>query len=299
MPLRPAREPARPPRAVGPAEEARVVEVLRCERFVDLAPGEVPAILADEGTYPSSMATMYRVLRKHGEVGERRRQATSAPRPGRGQTVQGRPLGPAQTTREPHRRSIGDPEPEPGGEEREVADQPREEQGQVSPARSAFKRTDGERHDEHGPRPVLVRHPARPPTSSAGRGCSAMRHRTARVHLPGDRDILGRDRPRSAPGSSPPGSGTGARRAQRTRTRPASPAPSGTGPRARRRSSPSRGRRRLPEVRDGWAQRTVSPPLHHRLRRPTRHISHDFAGALPGRAAVDGAVGRFRPEPRA
>ncbi|MBK5248095.1 MAG: hypothetical protein JJE50_01475 [Actinomycetales bacterium] len=82
-----------------------MVAVLRCERFVDMAPGEIHAILLDEGTYLRSVATMYRLLRKRGEVRERRRRATSAPRPGRGQ------LGPrvaARPTRARARKNPGD-----------------------------------------------------------------------------------------------------------------------------------------------------------------------------------------------
>lgn len=72
----PARQPKRQPRALSQAEEAEVLAVLRSERFVDIAPGEVHAILLDEGTYLCSVATMYRLLRRTGEVRERRRQAT-------------------------------------------------------------------------------------------------------------------------------------------------------------------------------------------------------------------------------
>ncbi len=51
--------------------------VLHSERFRDLAPGEVYAMLLDEGTYLCSEATMYRILREHhGGVRERRAQAT-------------------------------------------------------------------------------------------------------------------------------------------------------------------------------------------------------------------------------
>ena len=51
--------------------------MLHSERFVDLAPGEVYAILLDEGRYLCSTSTMYRILREtHGGVPERRRQAT-------------------------------------------------------------------------------------------------------------------------------------------------------------------------------------------------------------------------------
>lgn len=50
--------------------------MLHSERFVDMAPAEVHAILLDEGTYLCSVATMYRLLRRRGMVRERRRQAT-------------------------------------------------------------------------------------------------------------------------------------------------------------------------------------------------------------------------------
>jgi len=76
----PARVHAQPkpqPRALSPAERVQVLAVLHSQRFVDLAPGEVHAILLDEGTYLCSEATMYRILREyHGEVRERRAQAT-------------------------------------------------------------------------------------------------------------------------------------------------------------------------------------------------------------------------------
>ncbi len=73
---RPTREPVRQPRALSEAEEAAVLDVLHSERFVDMAPGEVHAVLLDEGTYLCSVSTMYRLLRRRGEVRERRAQAT-------------------------------------------------------------------------------------------------------------------------------------------------------------------------------------------------------------------------------
>jgi putative transposase len=80
-PAKPAREPQPQPRALSAAERAEVLEVLHHERFVDLSPGEVYAILLDEGRYLCSESTMYRLLRKtHGQVRERRRQATHPPR---------------------------------------------------------------------------------------------------------------------------------------------------------------------------------------------------------------------------
>ena len=50
--------------------------MLHSERFVDLAPGEVYAMLLDEGRYLCSTSTMYRILRARDEVREGRRQAT-------------------------------------------------------------------------------------------------------------------------------------------------------------------------------------------------------------------------------
>ncbi len=51
-PPRPPRpEPTAQPRALSAAERAEVLDVLHDERFVDLAPGEVYAILLDEGRY--------------------------------------------------------------------------------------------------------------------------------------------------------------------------------------------------------------------------------------------------------
>jgi putative transposase len=54
--------------------------VLRSERFCDLAPAQVWATLLDEDVYLGSISTMYRVLRAHGEVRERRAQASHPPR---------------------------------------------------------------------------------------------------------------------------------------------------------------------------------------------------------------------------
>ncbi len=52
-----------------------MLEVLNSERFCDLAPAQVWAILLDEGRYIASTSTMYRILREHHQVRERRRQA--------------------------------------------------------------------------------------------------------------------------------------------------------------------------------------------------------------------------------
>jgi len=63
-----------PPRSLSDAERAKVLEVLRSERFADTAPAEVYATLLDEGTYLASERTMYRLLAANGEVRERRDQ---------------------------------------------------------------------------------------------------------------------------------------------------------------------------------------------------------------------------------
>lgn len=65
----------RQPRALSPQERANVRAVLNSPQFVDAAPATVYHTLLDEGTYLASTSTMYRVLREHGEVRERRRHA--------------------------------------------------------------------------------------------------------------------------------------------------------------------------------------------------------------------------------
>ncbi|MEU6019674.1 hypothetical protein ABZ826_38730, partial [Streptomyces sp. NPDC047515] len=50
-PVRPYRQRRRHPRALAPAEEKRVLEVLRSPEFVDMAPGEIYAVLLDRGIY--------------------------------------------------------------------------------------------------------------------------------------------------------------------------------------------------------------------------------------------------------
>jgi putative transposase len=64
------------PRALTPAERDQVRAVLNSEGFADKAPASVYHELLDEGVYLASISSMYRILRAHGEVTERRRQAT-------------------------------------------------------------------------------------------------------------------------------------------------------------------------------------------------------------------------------
>jgi putative transposase len=80
-PPRPPRPTPRPqPRALDASERQQVLEVLHDERFWDAAPASVYATLLDEGSYLCSVSTMYRLLRQHGETGDRRRHATHPPR---------------------------------------------------------------------------------------------------------------------------------------------------------------------------------------------------------------------------
>jgi putative transposase len=64
----------RPAWSLSEAEQQEVKDVLHSERFVDQAPREVWAQLLDENRYLCSVSTMYRILRKSGEVRERRDQ---------------------------------------------------------------------------------------------------------------------------------------------------------------------------------------------------------------------------------
>jgi putative transposase len=76
-PPRPPRPAPRPqPRALSLAERQQVLDVLHEERFWDAAPASVYATLLDEGVYLCSISTMYRLLRRQGETGDRRRHAS-------------------------------------------------------------------------------------------------------------------------------------------------------------------------------------------------------------------------------
>jgi len=61
-------------RALLAHERQAILDVLHSERFVDKAPAQVWAELADEGRYIGSIRTIYRVLGQDGEVKERRNQ---------------------------------------------------------------------------------------------------------------------------------------------------------------------------------------------------------------------------------
>jgi transposase InsO family protein len=71
--LRPARRA--PANALTAAERAAVLAVLNSPEFIDAAPAQIYAALLDQGMYIGSIATMYRILREHRQVRERRRLA--------------------------------------------------------------------------------------------------------------------------------------------------------------------------------------------------------------------------------
>ena len=75
---RPDRSNSRPapPLALTESEQQQVLDELHSERFWDRSPLEVYATLLDEGTYLCSARTMYRILEKHNEVKERRKQVS-------------------------------------------------------------------------------------------------------------------------------------------------------------------------------------------------------------------------------
>lgn len=75
VPERPTQRRPVPKRALSEHERAQVLSVLHRERFADRAPAAIHAVLLDEGVYLCSVSTMYRLLRSHDEVRERRRIA--------------------------------------------------------------------------------------------------------------------------------------------------------------------------------------------------------------------------------
>jgi len=62
--------------ALSEADCQAILEHIHATRFIDRSVPHIYATLLDEGIYLCSMSTMYRILRRAGEVGERRDQAT-------------------------------------------------------------------------------------------------------------------------------------------------------------------------------------------------------------------------------
>jgi len=71
---RPQQSRPRPARSLRDEERQAVLAVLNEERFCDLSPSAVWAILLDEGRYLCSIRTMYRILAAAGAVRDRRNQ---------------------------------------------------------------------------------------------------------------------------------------------------------------------------------------------------------------------------------
>ena len=75
--VRPAR--ARPHLALDDGENQRILDTLNSDRFVDVAPAAVHAVLLDEGVYLGSLRTFHRRLSALGSAGDRRRQRVHTP----------------------------------------------------------------------------------------------------------------------------------------------------------------------------------------------------------------------------
>lgn len=73
-PKRAPRPRPTPERALQEEEQEQVLQVLNSEPFQDSAPRQVYAALLDDGTYLCSWRTMYRILKEHQLVRERRDQ---------------------------------------------------------------------------------------------------------------------------------------------------------------------------------------------------------------------------------
>jgi len=63
-----------PPLALSSEENQQVLDMLHDRQFIDMAPQEVYFALLDSGSYLCSIRTMYRILKAHSEVRERRDQ---------------------------------------------------------------------------------------------------------------------------------------------------------------------------------------------------------------------------------
>jgi transposase InsO family protein len=64
------------PSALTVEERGVVLELMNSPEYAELPPAQIWARELDAGRYHCSISTMYRILREHGQAGERRRQAT-------------------------------------------------------------------------------------------------------------------------------------------------------------------------------------------------------------------------------
>jgi putative transposase len=77
--IKPNQECRVPGRGLTQDEQQKVISDLNSDRFKDMAPPQVYSTLLDEGVFHCSISTMYRLLRKRGEINERRKQRTHVP----------------------------------------------------------------------------------------------------------------------------------------------------------------------------------------------------------------------------
>lgn len=77
--LRPGPSRPAPARSLNSEERATVLGYLHEERFQDHSPAAIYATLLDEGVYPCSIRTFYRILESEGQNRERRNQLTHPP----------------------------------------------------------------------------------------------------------------------------------------------------------------------------------------------------------------------------
>lgn len=68
------------PAALSDTEKAAALEALNRDEYVDLSISQVFHRVWDEGNYICSRSSWYRIARDHGQVGDRRRQATCSPK---------------------------------------------------------------------------------------------------------------------------------------------------------------------------------------------------------------------------
>jgi len=68
-----------PGRGLTQDEQQKVISDLNSDRFKDMAPPQVYSTLLDEGVFHCSISTMYRLLRKRGEIKDRRNQRSHVP----------------------------------------------------------------------------------------------------------------------------------------------------------------------------------------------------------------------------
>jgi putative transposase len=77
-PKKPEGQRCLPPLALSDKERQQVLDICHSKRFWDSAPRQIYATLLDEGLYHCSVSTMYRILREHEEIRERRNQVERA-----------------------------------------------------------------------------------------------------------------------------------------------------------------------------------------------------------------------------